>query len=322
MVAATAQLALAKANLVEAETDLAALRAGPDQIDLDSARAKLELATANLETAEGDLVSLTTPDQADVDAARATAELAAANLESAETELADLLAGPDPTELDQSRKKVALAAANVEDLREKLEDIRSGADPLVVSLREGDVAAARSALDAAHQQLAESVITAPWDGIVTNVRIEEGEEVSLGVAAIAMVDPTVVQVAGTIDEIDVLFVRMGAQTTVSMDAFPGQSLSGTVTDIGTQATNQQGVVSYPITVEVQTPGVGIPGGHERGRFRCHYGGAQCAARTDRRAVRFLRSAGVAGHEERVPGIPRGHAGQHRRILGSCRVRRE
>ena len=117
-----------------------------------------------------------------------------------------------------------------------------------------------SALDAAHQQLAESVITAPWDGIVTNVRIEEGEEVSLGVAAIAMVDPTVVQVAGTIDEIDVLFVRMGAQTTVSMDAFPGQSLSGTVTDIGTQATNQQGVVSYPITVEVQTQGLEFPEG--------------------------------------------------------------
>ena len=260
VVAATAQLALAKANLVEAETDLAELRADPDQIDIDYARAKLELATANLETAEGDLVSLTTPDQADVDAARATAELAAANLRSAETELADLLAGPDPTELDQSRKKVALAAANVEDLREKLEEVRSGADPLVVSLREGDVAAAKSALDAAHQQLAESVITAPWDGIVTNVRIEEGEEVSLGVAAIAMVDPTVVQVAGTIDEIDVLFVRMGAQTTVSMDAFPGQSLSGTVTDIGTQATNQQGVVSYPITVEVQTQGLEFPEG--------------------------------------------------------------
>ena len=258
--AARADLTLATSNLEDARADLAEARSGPSQVDLDAAQAKLELATANLEAAEGDLAALISPDQADVDSARAKSELAAANLETAEADLADLLAGPDPVDLDQGHKRVALAAANVEDLGEKLDEVRSGADPLVVSLREGDVAAARSALDAVHQQLAESVITAPWDGIVTNVRIEEGEEVSLGVAAITMVDPSVVQVAGTIDEIDVLFVRLGAQASVSMDAFPGQALSGTVTDVGTQATNQQGVVSYPITVEVQTQGLEFPEG--------------------------------------------------------------
>ena len=258
--AATAQFALTRANLEEAEADLVELRAGPGKIDLGAAGARVELASANLESAEADLAALTSPDKANVDAARARAELAAANLESAEADLASLLAGPDAVDVDASRKKVALAAANVGNLGEELAEIEAGADPLVVSLREGDVAAARSALDAVHQQLAESVITAPWDGIVTNVRIEEGEEVSLGVAAIGMVDPTVVQVAGTIDEIDVLFVRMGSQANVSMDAFPGQTLSGTVTDIGTQATNQQGVVSYPITVEIQTQGLEFPEG--------------------------------------------------------------
>ncbi len=260
MIAARAQVVVARANLQDAESDLADLRAGPNEIDLEAAQAQIGLATANLESAEADLAAITSPDQADVDAARAQVELATANLQSAEADLADVLAGPDPMDVDASRKKVELAAANVEDLKERLAEVAAGADPLVVSLREGDVAAAKSALDAGHQQLAESVITAPWDGIVTTVRIEEGEEVSLGVAAIVMVDPTVVQVAGTIDEIDVLFVRIGAETSVSMDAFPGQSLSGTVTDIGTQATNQQGVVSYPITVEIQTQGLEFPEG--------------------------------------------------------------
>ena len=258
--AARAELTLATANLEDARADLAEARSGPSQVDLDAAQAKLELATVNLEAAEADLAALISPDQADVDAARAKAELAAVNLEAAEADLGDLLAGPDPADLDQGRKKLALATANVDDLGEKLDEVRSGADPLVVSQREGDVAAARSALDAVHQQLAESIITAPWDGIVTNVRIEEGEEVSLGIAAITMVDPSIVQVAGTIDEIDVLFVSMGAQASVSMDAFPGQVLSATVTDIGTQATNQQGVVSYPITIEVETQGLEFPEG--------------------------------------------------------------
>ncbi len=272
MSTARAQLALAKANLEEGEFDLAELRAGPSQIDLDAARAQVELATANLESAEAEIAALQAPDEADLDAARAQIELAAANLESAEADLADLLAGPDPLDVGASRKKVALATANVADLNEKLAEIRSGADPLVVSLRGGDVAAAKSALDALHEQLAQSVITAPWNGIVTSVKVEEGQDVKLGAAAVEMVDPTTVEVAGTIDEIDILFVKEGAEAAITLDALPGQTLSGTVSEIGAQTTSRQGgqfdpfspqtsSVLYPITIQAQQPrGIELPEG--------------------------------------------------------------
>ena len=270
---ARAQLALAKASLEEDESDLADLRAGASQIDLGAARAQVALATANLESAEADVADLLAgPDPVDVDASRKKVALATANLESAEADVADLLAGPDPVDVDANRKKVALATANVADLYENLAEIRAGADQLVVSLREGDAAAARSARDALHEQLAQSVITAPWNGIVTSVKVEEGQDVKLGAAAIEIVDPTTVEIAGTIDEVDILFVKEGAETTITLDALPGQTLSGTVSEIGAQTTSRQGgqfdpfspqtsSVLYPITIQAQQPrGIELPEG--------------------------------------------------------------
>ena len=271
--AARAQLTLAKANLEEAVSDLADLRAGPSQSDVDAALAKVDLAAANFDSAEAALAELLAgADPLDLEASRKKVELAAANVASAESDLAELLADADPLDVDANRKKVALATANVADLYKNLAEIRAGADQLVVSLREGDAAAARSARDALHEQLAQSVITAPWNGIVTSVKVEEGQDVKLGAAAIEIVDPTTVEIAGTIDEVDILFVKEGAETTITLDALPGQTLSGTVSEIGAQTTSRQGgqfdpfspqtsSVLYPITIQAQQPrGIELPEG--------------------------------------------------------------
>jgi hypothetical protein len=46
-----------------------------------------------------------------------------------------------------------------------------------------------------------------------------------------------------------------------MDAIPGEALSGQVSEVATESINQQGVVSYPLRIRVQTPqGVLLPEG--------------------------------------------------------------
>ena len=46
-----------------------------------------------------------------------------------------------------------------------------------------------------------------------------------------------------------------------MDALPGQTLAGTVSEIAVEPTTQQGVVSYPIGIELQQPpGLELPEG--------------------------------------------------------------
>jgi HlyD family secretion protein len=149
---------------------------------------------------------------------------------------------------------------NLKVAEETVSELKEGPDPLITSLRETDLAAARASLDSALKELETATITAPWTGIISAVNIEVGRNVNISTPAIEIVDPTVVEVNGAVDEIDVLYLREGASALITMDALPGQTLTGSVSEISTQSMNQQGVVTYPISIRIETNGLQLPEG--------------------------------------------------------------
>jgi len=93
------------------------------------------------------------------------------------------------------------------------------------------------------------------------VNVEAGQEVNANTPAFEVVNPTVVEVDGIVDEIDVLFIRENASARVTMDALPGQVLDGAVSAVAAAAQSQQGVVSYPIRIRLAVPqGLQLPEG--------------------------------------------------------------
>ncbi|MBI2171207.1 MAG: efflux RND transporter periplasmic adaptor subunit [Chloroflexi bacterium] len=174
-------------------------------------------------------------------------------LAGAQDTLAALKAGADPLELDAKQKQVAVAQANLSKAEEDLADALAGPDLLDLELRQKDVASAQAALDTALERLKGATLTSPLKGIVTLVNIKAGQAVNANAVVVEVADPLVVQMDGTVDEIDVLFIREGAQADVSMDALPGQTLTGKVTYISSAARTAQGVVTYPIQVQLQVP---------------------------------------------------------------------
>ena len=62
-----------------------------------------------------------------------------------------------------------------------------------------------------------------------------------------------VEVDGIVDEIDVLSIRQGAGVEVTLDALPGEVIPGAVVSVSPGATNQQGVVTYPIGIRMEVP---------------------------------------------------------------------
>ena len=106
--------------------------------------------------------------------------------------------------------------------------------------------------------LANAVLRSPFDGFVSQVLVDEGDDVQPKTEIAEIVDPTVVEVDGIVDEIDVLSIRLGTPVNVTVDAVPGEAIGGTVTRISTGASNQQGVVTYPITIQVDArPGLDL-----------------------------------------------------------------
>jgi len=99
------------------------------------------------------------------------------------------------------------------------------------------VASQRSNYDA----LDKTVSRAPFDGLVTNVPVREGETVVVGIqnaqgsTLMTLADMSVITAEVKVDETDIVNVVMNQPVDVTVDALPGRSFKGHVTEVGDQA---------------------------------------------------------------------------------------
>lgn len=89
-------------------------------------------------------------------------------------------------------------------------------------------------------------IVAPFDGVVTTVSLNVGDNASSGTAAVVMIDPSRLQISVTVSEVDIARVKLGQTAQVTIDALPGKNYAAQVTTINPTATVTQGVVNYPV----------------------------------------------------------------------------
>lgn len=82
---------------------------------------------------------------------------------------------------------------------------------------------------------------APIEGIITRLRVEEGETALVGTmnnpgtVLMTIADLSVMEVEVEVDETDVVGVKIGQQSEVKIDAYPDDIITGTVTEIGSSA---------------------------------------------------------------------------------------
>jgi multidrug efflux pump subunit AcrA (membrane-fusion protein) len=251
-----ARVAAAVAALADEEERLAdMLDETPDPLDLELKRARVTTAVAALADEEERLADMLdeTPDPLDLELKRARVATAVAALAEEEARLADMLAPTDALLIGQRKAEVEVAAARVGDAEEALADLVNGPDPLVRALREREIESAESDLANAERDLASTEITAPIGGVVETVDTEAGDTVTPMAFAVEIVDTSVAEVDGVVDEIGVLFLNVGAEAVVTMDALLDQTLAGEVSSIETTGRTTGGVVSFPVRVRVEAP---------------------------------------------------------------------
>jgi HlyD family secretion protein len=96
-------------------------------------------------------------------------------------------------------------------------------------------------LNADQDLLDRTIAVAPFEGIVTNEPVREGETVVEGIqntegsTLMTLADMSVVTAEVKVDETDIVNVLMGEQADVTVDALPGKVFKGTVTLVGDQA---------------------------------------------------------------------------------------
>lgn len=100
---------------------------------------------------------------------------------------------------------------------------------------------AEASLKSTLDNLSKTVYASPIDGIITSLRVEEGEVAVIGTmnnpgtVLMTIADLSEMEVEVEVDETDVVGVRLGQAAEIKVDALPGQILRGKITEVGSSA---------------------------------------------------------------------------------------
>ncbi len=157
-------------------------------------------------------------------------------------------------------EQIAIATASLQQAQDKVLEAEVGAAiaETAVTQAEAALAEAEAALTTAAHNLSERTLVAPIAGTVAAIYIKEDEVAQVGTPIVILADFSQWLVKTTdLTELDVVEVARGLAVALEIDAFPGEILSGVVSDISSVSAKVLGDVTYSVTVEV-TDDQGVP----------------------------------------------------------------
>lgn len=117
------------------------------------------------------------------------------------------------------------------------------------------VTSAKESVQTAQTNLGYATITAPIDGVILSKAVEEGQTVAASYNTPELFtvakDLKDMQVVADVDEADIGNVTEGARVTFTVDAFPNDTFSGTVTQVRQEATETDNVVTYEVVISAR-----------------------------------------------------------------------
>ncbi|MEL6246898.1 MAG: efflux RND transporter periplasmic adaptor subunit [Cyanobacteria bacterium J06627_15] len=171
-------------------------------------------------------------------------------------------------ELDQSANEIRSAQASlqqvqsrVEEARQRVNDLVDDPDPQEVDQAQARVDRARGQLQAIEIQLADTLIRAPFGGIITQKFATEGAFVTpttsasdvssaTSTAIVSLADG--LEVVAEVPEADIGQISPGQTVEIQADAFPEKTFKGEVRLIAPEAIERQNVTVFQVRVRLLT----------------------------------------------------------------------
>lgn len=183
-------------------------------------------------------------------AASSAVSQASAQRQEAEAQLALLEAGAREEQRQQARIAIRQAQATLEEA-----DLAVSQAQTSLSVAEAGLVQTEAALAAAQVALSDRTLVAPFAGTVARLPLEIGEVVAPGFPAVVIADLGNWLIKTTdLGENKVASIARGFPVEVSVDAFPGFILAGTVTDIATISTVNQDENNFEVTISLNETG--------------------------------------------------------------------
>ncbi|MBI4121581.1 MAG: efflux RND transporter periplasmic adaptor subunit [Candidatus Ryanbacteria bacterium] len=153
--------------------------------------------------------------------------------------------------IKDSKEGITSADRTIAEKTESLAKLRAGTDALDIKSQELSVSQRQNALRDAEEKLSDYFVRAPFDGILTNIDVERGDAVtSATVLATLVTRQKLAEIS--LNEVDAANVRVGQKVTLTFDALPDLTITGSVAEVDAVGTVLQGVVTYNVKVSFDT----------------------------------------------------------------------
>ncbi|WP_346293584.1 efflux RND transporter periplasmic adaptor subunit [Sphaerothrix gracilis] len=241
-----AQLRQNQASLAEAEAQLADVRQGSESEQIAQAQASVSSAEAQLRDAQSRLT------------------LARDRLERNRQLYSRGAISANELDSFESETRVAEAAvdqaeARIYEAEQRLQDLRNDPDTEEVAQAEARVARAQAQVDAAQIRLEDTLIRAPFAGIITQKFATEGAFVTPTTSASSATSATStaivalasdLEVVAEVPEADINKIEPGQSVEIQADAIPDETFLGEVRLIAPEAIERQNVTLFEVRIEL------------------------------------------------------------------------
>jgi HlyD family secretion protein len=223
---------LAKIEDVQPAADVQAQQAALSSSEADSAASE-----AGLKASDENVRTI----QADIDRNRADLERMKADFERTQSLFKDQLAARQDYELKKANYEAQEAAVRQSEAR--LVQARAQREQTAAQLASTQkrVAQSRANLTRVTDVLHKFNAYAPLDGVVTNLPVRVGETVVMGIqnsqgsTIMTIADMSIITAEVKVDESDIVNVKLGQASDITIDAIPNKTFKGHVIEIGNSA---------------------------------------------------------------------------------------
>lgn len=238
-----ADTAAAQAAIDAAYKNYQKVRVGPTAYDLAPLKTQVDNAKAALDQAQSayDKIGGATNPYIGLAPQALQLQTATNNYTAALAAYNNALTHPSAAEL-------AAGWQQVQQAQDALSRLQPNSDNVAVA--QAAVDQAQAALALADQLVANATLIAPFDGTVISVGPHVGEMAGPTTPILLLADLTHLQFQGGLDQSVLEQVKVGQTVAIAPDAFKDKIVTGKVSKVGWMATTTVGVISVPVTIDV------------------------------------------------------------------------
>jgi multidrug resistance efflux pump len=216
---------------------------------IDDARAEVEDRRADLDDAQEEFDRYK-----DLDEDNSQRQTAEDDLEAAQEDYNEALRSLEEITRERDTVRAALdaALATEAEAEHQYEISSEGVNAEQLAVAQARLENAEAQVAAAEDTLSNYVLTAPFDGVVMDVAVEVGEQVTAESRAVSIAETSSWLVETTdITELEVVDLAVGQPAILTADALPDVTMQGTVSEISQAPFLQGGDVIYTVRIRAE-----------------------------------------------------------------------